>query len=379
MAPAGADRAQRHSRTAIALVVVACLFVAGVVVLAIGALGGGQTATVVETIQRHQPIVAADAGMDAVRVYRRAAPGVVDLTVVSPTAPATPQPFGTPGGTGPQTATGTGFLIDRSGDVLTAAHVVADASSITATLPDGTSEKATLLGHDNATDVAVVRLPSVPSSMRPLTMGSVARLQIGSPLAVIGDPFTYERSLSTGVVSGLDRTIQAPNGFTVAHAIQTDATINPGNSGGPVLDAAGDVVGIVDQIATSGADQASGVGFAVPIDIVGAELAQLERGETVRHAYLGVSTAGIETTSRPGVVVQSTLRGGPAAAAGIRAGDSITRIDNTPIETSSQLVAAIAAHRPGDRVTVTLTRGSSSQTVKVTLAAEPTTRAAGGG
>ena len=115
-------------------------------------------------------------------------------------------------------------------------------------------------------------------------------------MAAIGDPFTYERSMSTGIVSGLDRTISAPNGFTVAHAIQTDAALNPGNSGGPVLDAGGKVIGIVDQIATNGSSQtSSGVGFAVPIDLVKSELSQLEAGQTVRHAYLGVSTSTADT------------------------------------------------------------------------------------
>ena len=190
------------------------------------------------------------------------------------------------------TATGTGFVVDGKGHIVTAAHVVDGASSITVKFQDGTTRTAKLLGKDNATDVAVLSVDPSGLTLHPLALGSSAALDVGDQLAAIGDPFTYERSMSTGIVSGLDRTISAPNGFTVAHAIQTDAALNPGNSGGPVLDAAGKVIGIVDQIATNGSsDTSSGVGFAVPIDLVKSELSQLEAGQTVSHAYLGVSTS----------------------------------------------------------------------------------------
>jgi putative serine protease PepD len=191
-------------------------------------------------------------------------------------------------------------------------------------------------------------------------------------VAAIGDPFTYQRSLSTGVVSGLDRTISAPNGFTVAHAIQTDAALNPGNSGGPVLDAGGNVIGIVDQIATNGTSQtSSGVGFAVPIDLVKHELAQLEAGKTIRHAYLGVATSTADSAA-PGALVQSVTRGGPAASAGLRSGDVVTAIGSTAIHGTNDLVAAIATHQPGDRVQLTVRRGSRTVELTATLGTQPT-------
>ena len=181
-------------------------------------------------------------------------------------------PFGGPSQSG-STATGTGFVVDGKGHIVTAAHVVDGASSISVKFQDGTTRTAKVLGTDNATDVAVLSVDPSGLTLHPLALGSSASLSIGDEVAAIGDPFTYDRSLSTGVVSGLDRTISAPNGFTVAHAIQTDAALNPGNSGGPVLDASGRVIGIVDQIATNGSSEtSSGVGFAVPIDLVRSEL-----------------------------------------------------------------------------------------------------------
>jgi putative serine protease PepD len=188
----------------------------------------------------------------------------------------------------------------------------------------------------------------------------------------IGSPFGYEESVSTGIVSGLDRTIQAPNGYTVAHAIQTDAALNPGNSGGPILDSGGRVVGIADQIATGGTEQSSGVGFAVPIDLVAGELDQLGAGQTVSHAYLGVGTT--QSTGTTGARVGSVVAGGPAASAGLKAGDIVTAIDGKQINGSSDLVAAIAGHHPGDRMELTVRRGSSTLTLTATLGTQPATQ-----
>jgi len=200
---------------------------------------------------------------------------------------------------------------------------------------------------------------------------------IGDAVAAIGDPFGYARSISTGIVSGLDRTIQAPNGFTVAHAIQTDAALNPGNSGGPVLNANGQIIGIVDQIATNGnAEQSSGVGFAVPIAIVRSELSTLKSGAKVTHAYLGVATSDLSTTS--GATIASVSQGGPAAAAGLRTGDVVTKIGDTTVSGPNDLVAAIAAHHPGEKVTLIVRRGASTTQMTVTLGTQPAQSTSGG-
>jgi putative serine protease PepD len=342
-------------------------------VLATGAGDGSATTT---TIAQAAPTAgAADSstatGLNPSALYAGTAAGVVDITSRGVTSPASDTPFGAPQQS-QSTATGTGFVVDGKGHIVTAAHVVDGASSITVKFQDGTTRTAKLLGKDDATDVAVLSIDPSGLTLHPLALGSSASLNVGDQVAAIGDPFTYERSLSTGIVSGLDRTISAPNGFTVAHAIQTDAALNPGNSGGPVLDGSGTVIGIVDQIATNGSsDTSSGVGFAVPIDLVKSELADLEAGRSVSHAYLGVSTGGAGT-STAGALVQSVSSGGPAADAGLRAGDIVTALGTTTIKGSNDLVAAIATHKPGEHVTVSVRRGSQTTKLTVTLGTQPT-------
>ena len=314
---------------------------------------------------------AADA-LDPAAVFAAASPGVVDITSEGVTT-SSPDPFGQGGGA-QATATGSGFVVDADGHIVTAAHVVDGASRITIRFSDGTSRVATLLGKDDATDLAVLKVDPSGLTLHPLALGSSASLKVGDPVAAIGSPFGYASSLSTGIVSGLDRTIEAPNGFTVAHAIQTDAALNPGNSGGPILDADGRVIGIADQIATGGTEQSAGVGFAVPIDLVADELDQLAAGQTVEHAYLGVATG--ETAGTTGAVVGSVTQGGPADRAGLREGDVVTAIDGKEITGSGELVAAIAAHKPGDTITLTVKRGSDTVTVTATLGTQPATRTA---
>jgi putative serine protease PepD len=272
--------------------------------------------------------------------------------------------------------------VDYQGDVLTAAHVVDGASSITVMFQNGTSRSAQLLGEDRAWDVAVIKVDPTGIPLHPLPLGSSRTLRVGDYLAAIGDPFGYDRSLSTGVVAGLDRTISAPNGFNIAHAIQTDAALNPGNSGGPVLDANGNVVGIADQIATGGVQTASGtatssgVGFAVPIDLAKIDLSGLEQGKPVPHGYLGVSTT--DAPDAEGVLLQSVGSGTPAAAAGLQAGDVLVAFNGSPLHGSADLIDEIATEVPGDRVTLKVRRGSQTLTVHVTLGTQPSQAPTGG-
>jgi putative serine protease PepD len=349
---------------------------AGVYALAGGNGATSTTTTVTEPAASTSPASdSSSAGsLNARTLYANAAPGVVDITSRGVSEPSQgASPFGGPQQQQQATATGTGFVVDGKGNIVTAAHVVNGASSITVTFQDGTTRKATVLGKDDATDVAVLKVDPAGMTLHPLALGSSANLDVGDAVAAIGDPFTYDRSISTGIVSGLDRTISAPNGFTVAHAIQTDAALNPGNSGGPVFDASGKVIGIVDQIATNGSSQAtsSGVGFAVPIDLVRSELSGLEAGRPVHHAYLGVSTGSVGTTTS-GALVQTVANGGPADDAGLRAGDVVTKIGITTIKGSNDLVAAIATHKPGDKVAVTVRRGAQTKTLTITLGTQPT-------
>jgi putative serine protease PepD len=313
------------------------------------------------------------AGLDAGALYASASPGVVDITSKGVSSSG-----GQAGPGAPQqsesTATGTGFVSDADGHIITAAHVVDGASSITLKFADGTTRTATVTGKDDATDVAVLKFDPAGLTLHPLKLASSASLEVGDSVAAIGDPFGYARSISTGIVSGVDRTISAPNGFTVAHAVQTDAALNPGNSGGPLLNADGEVVGIVDQIATDGsADQSSGVGFAVPIDLVKSSLTELKSGDKVQHAYLGIATSDLASAAT-GAVIGQVSAGGPAADGGVKAGDVITKLGDSTIKSSSDLVAAIADHKPGDKVALTIRRGSDTLERTVTLGTQPSSR-----
>jgi putative serine protease PepD len=311
------------------------------------------------------------AALNSSAVFASVSPGVVEIAA-SGVRSAKSGPFGQ--GSAPSTATGTGFVVDGQGHIVTAAHVIDGASSVKVTFSDGTTRTATVSGKDDATDVAVLKVNPSGLTLHPLKLGRSASLGVGDALAAIGSPFGYEESLSTGIVSGLDRTIQAPNGFTVSHAIQTDAALNPGNSGGPIVDSSGSVIGIADQIATNGsAEQSSGVGFAVPIDLVKRELPNLQAGRTVSHAYLGIGTG--ERPGTTGALVGSVAAGGPAQSAGLKAGDIVTAIGGTRITGSGDLVSAIASHAPGDRVKITVRRGSDTQTVTATLGTQPAKRA----
>jgi putative serine protease PepD len=361
-APANRRRGiPRRAATIVASWVAGGALVVGVL-LAAGALGGGSDRAVT-TIQNAaastEPVADTSSttagGTGDEELYESTVPGVVEIKATIK------------GGAG----TGSGFEVDDEGTVVTAAHVVDEATSVKVILQDGTARSAKVLGVDEASDLAVIRFDPEGAELHPLKLADSSALKVGAAVAAIGAPFEYAWSFSTGIVSGLDRTIEAPNGFTVAHAIQTDAAVNPGNSGGPLLDAEGDVIGVVDQIATDGsADQSSGVGFAVPSSLVSAELEGLEAGETVEHAYLGVATATADE-SVDGAEVGEVAQGSPAAEAGLKQGDVITELDGEPIGDTEDLVAAIAAHQPGDEVTVKVERGSSSRSLKVRLGSQP--------
>jgi putative serine protease PepD len=368
--PSGPDPHRRTEprwpgrRGLVALVVAAALIggSAGAGVLALTGDGGSTTSTTTLL----QPTGSSGQTTIAQAIYTSASPGVVEITASGSSSQS--GPFGQGGGS--QTSTGTGFVVDAAGHIVTAAHVVDGASSVKVAFSDGTQRTATVVGKDDATDVAVLKIDPSGLTLHPLALGRSAGLTVGDSVVAIGSPFGYQESVSTGIVSGLDRTIQAPNGFTVAHAIQTDAALNPGNSGGPILDSSGRVIGIADQIATNGSSQqSSGVGFAVPIDLVAAELSSLENGKTVRHAYLGVSSS--DATTATGALVGAVTSGSPAAAAGLHTGDVITAVDGQQITGSGGLVAAIAAHQAGDHVALAVRRGSGTRTLTVTLGTQP--------
>ena len=266
---------------------------------------------------------------------------------------------------------GTGFLVDSDGTIVTNAHVVGDASEVQVRFEDGGDEHAAqVLGVDASTDLAAIKVDAgAADGVKPLQLADSDDAQVGDPVVAIGYPLGLDRTATAGIVSGLEREIQAPNGFSIDKVIQTDAPINPGNSGGPLLNARGQVIGVNSQIATAGGGNGSvGIGFAVPATTVRDVLPQLEKGAAPEHAYLGLAT-----TQAPsgGAEVGQVTAGGPAADAGLQAGDVVTEVDGDAVNDPEDVAQAIEDKKPGDSVEVTVRRGGSEDTIEVTLGQRP--------
>jgi putative serine protease PepD len=338
--------------------------------------GSGQsasTATPPATTAAVTSVAAQAAQYDAAALYKRASPGVVDLTVTLSGSGNGVSPFA-PGGGGQ--AEGTGFVYDKSGNIVTAAHVVEDATAITVNFKDGTTAKATLVGTDPSSDTAVVKINVPAAKLTPLALADSSAVQPGQGVVAIGSPFGYEDSITAGIVSGVGRSIEAPNGYSISNAIQTDAAINHGNSGGPLIDESGKVIGINVQIAasgSSGSSQNAGVGFAVPSNTVKSVVTDLIAGKTVQHAYLGVSVG--DNAAGAGATVGTVRTGSPAARAGLKVGDVVTAIDGGAVTDAAQLTARVSAQKPGDKVTLTVQRSGSTLKLDVTLGTRPATTA----
>jgi putative serine protease PepD len=267
--------------------------------------------------------------------------------------------------------TGSGFLMDGQGHVVTNEHVVSGADKFTVRFgEDGEALDAKLIGKDASTDLAVLQVDpkKISAETKPLELASSADLRPGDTAIAIGSPFGLSGTVTTGIISALDREIESPNGFPIAGVLQTDAAINPGNSGGPLLDAEGRVIGVNSQIASS-SRQSSGVGFAVPVDTVKEVVPQLLRDGEIKRAYLGVST-GV-STDEDGAVVVEIRADGPAAASGLREGDRIVDLNGTPIKEPSDLSSTVLEHKPGDRVKLTVERGGDRRTIDVQLGTRP--------
>jgi putative serine protease PepD len=273
---------------------------------------------------------------------------------------------------------GTGFVINADGTIVTNAHVVGDASQVKVRYDDkGDSYDAQVVGTDPSSDLAVLR-PSSSSPKRPaLPLADSDQVRVGDEAIAIGYPLGLDRTATAGIISGLGREIQAPNGFQIDQVIQTDAPINPGNSGGPLLDARGRVIGINSQIATAGSQGNVGIGFAVPSNTIRKVVPQLEAGKSIRRPYLGVSTSTPLTGA--GALVRQVNSGGPAERAGLRAasdptgrdGDRIVGIDGKAVNGPDDVSNAIENRRPGDTVALEVESGGSRRTVSVTLGERP--------
>ena len=262
-------------------------------------------------------------------------------------------------------AAGTGFVLSSDGYIVTNNHVIDGATDITVDFSDGSDAAATVVAADPNSDLAVLKVDR--TGLTPLELGASSSLQVGDQLVAVGNALDLSGGLTvtTGIVSATDRSLTEPNGVRLVNLIQTDTAINPGNSGGPLLNMAGQVVGINTAIAGS----AQNVGFAIAIDPAKQLIDDLRNGQVPVHALLGVSTQAAPNGA--GVAVVNINDGSAAADAGLRAGDVITSIDDVAIATPDSLATVIAEHQPGDQVDVTYDRNGTSKTVTVTLGARP--------
>jgi len=360
-------------------------------------LGGGHTKTIVEPapLSSHDDTSNSPdgTGLTAGDIYKRDAPGVVYIKAEVVQHTQSPFDFGLPQEQRGE-ATGSGFVIDKDGTILTNAHVINGARKVTVQFANKQQETAKILGKDESTDLALLKVDPAGLNLSPLTLGSSSTVQVGDPAVAIGNPFGLERTLTTGVISAVHRPIQAPNGFQIDDAIQTDAPINPGNSGGPLIDATGKVIGINSQIETGGSGNGNiGIGFAVPIDTAKRYIPQLKKEGHIDRGYLGVATAtidksldGLNLPAKHGALVETVRQGGPAYDAGLRGGDInatlngesiqlggdiITAVDGKEIASNEDLTAAIANHKPNDRVKLSIMRDGKPKTVEVTLGDRP--------
>jgi S1-C subfamily serine protease len=385
---------------------VAALLGAGVVVAVLAAVGdlGENKQTIVTTVEATRPAAPSNAsqrtvGMTPHEAYVRDAPGVAFVT--STIVQKTESPFNIFGEESQRQgqATGSGIVIDGNGTILTNYHVVENAVKVTVSVEKGQSVEAHVVGKDPSNDLAILHVSPDGLALHPLKLGNSSGVQVGDPVYAIGNPFDLERTLTTGVISALQRQITAPNGFTINNVLQTDAPINPGNSGGPLLNGQGEVIGINSQIETGGSGGGSvGIGFSIPINTAKSEIAQLEKGGTVRGAYLGLTSLTIDGSLsalnlpvKSGALVQGVEPGTAAAKAGIRGGsvnttteegqiavggDIVVGIDGKPVKGSEELASDIAEKKAGDVISVELERGQGNGTykrltVKTTLGQRP--------
>ncbi len=370
--------------------------------------------------QNQQPSVALQAGSDVLAAYEQATTNLykqaissvvrIDVTVqmtangmygygqmpfeLPPNHPSLP---GQPGGGYSSHGQGSGFVWDTAGHIVTNFHVVKDASNIDVTFADGTTVPAKLIGSDPDADVAVLKVDLPASQLQPLPTGNSDTLQVGQLTFAIGTPFGQDFSMTSGIVSAINRTIQSGNTqFSIPEVIQTDASINPGNSGGPLFNRQGEVIGINTMILSRSGSNA-GVGFAVPINIAKRVVPELIKNGQYNYAWLGISGATLTDdmaklmklpASTQGAIVMKLAQDGPAANAGLQGstsvgqingmdvpygGDVIIAIDNHPITSMDDLITyLIEKTRPGDKVTLDIIRDGQQQTIKVTLGTRPT-------
>src|SRR6059036_2918399 len=321
-----------------------------------------------------------------IRVYNKVSPGVVNIT-------STVVEYGFFFGAVPSKETGSGSVLDVDGNILTNFHVIADAQNLEVALPDGSKYRPTVVGFDRTNDLAVLRIKAPKERLRPVPLGDSSTLKVGQKVLAIGNPLRLQNTLTVGIISSLGRTIQTESGELVDNIIQTDAAINPGNSGGPLLNAAGEMIGINTSIFTIGGGNI-GIGFAVPASTIRRVVDDLIRYGRVLRPWLGVSgytitedlASALDLPVNSGFLVAQVQKGSSADAAGIHGatevmifyneqilvgGDIITQVDGKPIASREELRLAVEGKRPGETVRLTLQRGRAKTEKQMVLLERP--------
>jgi S1-C subfamily serine protease len=372
---------------AIVAAIIAALIATGVI--------GGKTETIVQGGGIAATTAKGDGTVKSVgAIYKGASPAVVSIQAQVSTGGD--NSFGT---TQEGTATGTGFVISEDGYIVTNDHVVdGHKGDVKVTFNDDKTVTGKVIGQDPSNDVAIVKVDKGAHDLTTIPLGDSSKASVGDPVVAIGNPFGLNQTVTSGIISALQRTITAPNNFSIDNVLQTDAAINPGNSGGPLINSAGQVIGINSQIATGGSSSNGnvGIGFAVPINTVKTIIPQLEKNGKVQYAYLGVTTGTVTSEAAKrlnlgadaGAAVVCVVSGGPGAKAGLTAGgqdtatingqqinldgDIITKIDDTDVKTSTDVQKAVLKKQPGDEITIEVTRSGKGKTLKATLGTRPT-------
>jgi S1-C subfamily serine protease len=381
----------------------AVVAVVGAILLLTGAVksSGGGTTTIEQSSAA--PIVSktgeeSEGGNTVDEIYKADGDGVAFIeSELEATESESINPFIEPESQSGGTATGSGIVIDDKGHILTNNHVIEGATKIEVKLGESDHQyTAEVVGTDPASDLALIKVDAPTAELDPLTLGDSSKMEVGDPVVAIGNPFGLDRTVTSGIVSALQRQIQAPNGFSIDNVIQTDAAINPGNSGGPLINAEGEVIGINSQIETggSGADGNVGIGFAIPINTAKGVITELETKGSVEHAYLGIEggtitaelAKAVNLPVKEGVLIQSVEKGGPSDKAGIEGGatkatidgaeitlggDIITEADGVKITNMEQIIELVNSKKVGDEVTLKLLHDDKEKTATVTLGKRP--------
>jgi putative serine protease PepD len=382
-------------RRAAALIAVVVVVGAGAAAVAYG-LGAHRAATpsavATTTASTPAPTTTANSSgpLPVGQIAKDVSPGVVEVDVTTSATGSGSQTF--PSG-GTAEAEGTGFVIDTAGHIVTNEHVIQGESSVTVTFDDGSTYKATVVGSDESTDLAVLKVNAPASLLHPLSFGDSSTVAVGDGVVAIGDPYQLDDTVTSGIVSAVGREITSPNNMPIENAIQTDAAINHGNSGGPLLDLSGKVIGVTAQIQSQGGGN-EGIGFAIPSNTVQMVSTEPIQTGTAKHALLGIKVdtvpASLASTigDAAGVAVTQVSSGTGAAKAGLKAstgtttiagvqyptgGDVITSIDGVTVTTSQQLRGIIDSHLPGDVVKLVVVHDGQSRTVSATLGTRPAT------